>query len=557
VYSVTCAHITCVCAIWTKPYVYTRLAHIFGHMEFVPIARACMHPCMHAFATDVDISRPHSRVSSVLALETRSTSSRESVRDVERDDGRNRATASRARARDPFHSFIRPGGASRQFFWTIGSSDAVGGRARGMSGGVSDSVEDLHPIAERVGWSFGKEATRTTETKEDYAAAAPGRREGDDAEASRRAGSSASLSASSTHLELEEVAERFAALSPWAVKADEEAASARATSARERDALEPLLRENPDRFCLFPIKHRKVWEMYKKAEASFWTAEEVDLTYDYRDWITLNDNEQHFISHVLAFFAASDGIVLENLCSRFMTDVQLPEARSFYGFQLAIENIHSEMYSLLLDTYIKDSAKKKDLFRAIHTVPTVAKKADWAIRWIGSDASFAERLVGFACVEGIFFSGSFCAIFWLKKRGLMRGLTFSNELISRDEGLHCDFACLLYGMLENPLPENLLHEIVGEAVKIEKEFVCDALSCALVGMNANLMSTYIEFVADRLLVQLGASKLYQAVNPFDWMELISLQGKANFFEHRVDQYQKAGVMHTAEDNHAFRTDCDF
>ena len=435
--------------------------------------------------------------------------------------------------------------------------NAPGGRARAMSGGVSDSVEDLHPIAERVGWSFGKEATKTTETKEDYAKAAPGRREGDDAEAPRRAGSSASLSASSTHLELEEVAERFAALSPWAVKADEEAASARATSARERDALEPLLRENPDRFCLFPIKHRKVWEMYKKAEASFWTAEEVDLTYDYRDWITLNDNEQHFISHVLAFFAASDGIVLENLCSRFMTDVQLPEARSFYGFQLAIENIHSEMYSLLLDTYIKDSAKKKDLFRAIHTVPTVAKKADWAIRWIGSDASFAERLVGFACVEGIFFSGSFCAIFWLKKRGLMRGLTFSNELISRDEGLHCDFACLLYGMLENPLPENLLHEIVGDAVKIEKEFVCDALSCALVGMNANLMSTYIEFVADRLLVQLGASKLYHAVNPFDWMELISLQGKANFFEHRVDQYQKAGVMHTAEDNHAFRTDCDF
>ena len=431
-----------------------------------------------------------------------------------------------------------------------------------MSGGVSDSVEDLHPIAERGGWSFGKgdagkDATKTKETKEDYAAAAPGRREGDDAKAPRRTDSSASLSASSTHLELEEVAERFAALSPWAVKADEEAASARATSARERDALEPLLRENPDRFCLFPIKHRKVWEMYKKAEASFWTAEEVDLTYDYRDWITLNDNEQHFISHVLAFFAASDGIVLENLCSRFMTDVQLPEARSFYGFQLAIENIHSEMYSLLLDTYIKDSAKKKDLFRAIHTVPTVAKKADWAIRWIGSDASFAERLVGFACVEGIFFSGSFCAIFWLKKRGLMRGLTFSNELISRDEGLHCDFACLLYGMLENPLPENLLHEIVGDAVKIEKEFVCDALSCALVGMNANLMSTYIEFVADRLLVQLGASKLYHAVNPFDWMELISLQGKANFFEHRVDQYQKAGVMHTAEDNHAFRTDCDF
>jgi ribonucleoside-diphosphate reductase subunit M2 len=358
-------------------------------------------------------------------------------------------------------------------------------------------------------------------------------------------------------LELEEVAERIAAMSPWAARADQEAARARATASRERDAAEPLLRDNPDRFCLFPIKHAKVWEMYKKAEASFWTAEEVDLTYDYRDWITLNDNEQHFISHVLAFFAASDGIVLENLCSRFMTDVQLPEARSFYGFQLAIENIHSEMYSLLLDTYIKDPKKKSDLFRAIHTVPTVAKKADWALKWIGSDASFAERLVGFACVEGIFFSGSFCAIFWLKKRGLMRGLTFSNELISRDEGLHCDFACLLYSMLENPLSEKVLHQLVGDAVTIEKEFVCDALSCSLVGMNANMMSTYIEFVADRLLLQLGVSKLYNAVNPFDWMELISLQGKANFFEHRVDQYQKAGVMQGGEENHSFRTDCDF
>ena len=424
-----------------------------------------------------------------------------------------------------------------------------------MMTNVKDPVEDLHPRT----WLRGKaraDGTGDAAVGED---AAKGGGDGEEAAArrARRTSSGESLSASSTHLELEEVAERIAAMSPWAARADQEAAMARATASRERDAAEPLLRDNPDRFCLFPIKHAKVWEMYKKAEASFWTAEEVDLTYDYRDWITLNDNEQHFISHVLAFFAASDGIVLENLCSRFMTDVQLPEARSFYGFQLAIENIHSEMYSLLLDTYIKDPKKKSDLFRAIHTVPTVAKKADWALKWIGSDASFAERLVGFACVEGIFFSGSFCAIFWLKKRGLMRGLTFSNELISRDEGLHCDFACLLYSMLENPLSEKVLHQLVGDAVTIEKEFVCDALSCSLVGMNANMMSTYIEFVADRLLLQLGVSKLYNAVNPFDWMELISLQGKANFFEHRVDQYQKAGVMQGGEENHSFRTDCDF
>lgn len=424
-----------------------------------------------------------------------------------------------------------------------------------MMTNVKDSVEDLRTRT----WLRGKaraDGTGDAAVGED---AAKGGGDGEEAAArrARRTSSGESLSASSTHLELEEVAERIAAMSPWAARADQEAAMARATASRERDAAEPLLRDNPDRFCLFPIKHAKVWEMYKKAEASFWTAEEVDLTYDYRDWITLNDNEQHFISHVLAFFAASDGIVLENLCSRFMTDVQLPEARSFYGFQLAIENIHSEMYSLLLDTYIKDPKKKSDLFRAIHTVPTVAKKADWALKWIGSDASFAERLVGFACVEGIFFSGSFCAIFWLKKRGLMRGLTFSNELISRDEGLHCDFACLLYSMLENPLSEKVLHQLVGDAVKIEKEFVCDALSCSLVGMNANMMSTYIEFVADRLLLQLGVSKLYNAVNPFDWMELISLQGKANFFEHRVDQYQKAGVMQGGEENHSFRTDCDF
>jgi ribonucleoside-diphosphate reductase subunit M2 len=423
---------------------------------------------------------------------------------------------------------------------------------------VSDSVEDLHPITSAVkaaarGGEYAREEARGA-VVEEKARVGGARLSGRGRAAST---SSESLSGSSTHLEVEEVAERIAAMSPWAKAADMEASKARALAAKERDSRESMLRDNPDRFCLFPIKYPRVWDMYKKAEASFWTAEEVDLTYDYRDWITLNDNEQHFISHVLAFFAASDGIVLENLCSRFMTDVQLPEARAFYGFQLAIENIHSEMYSLLLDAYIKDPQKRHDLFKAIHTVPTVAKKADWALEWIGSDASFAERLVGFACVEGIFFSGSFCAIFWLKKRGLMRGLTFSNELISRDEGLHCDFACLLYGMLENQLSEELLHRIVGDAVTIEKEFVCDALSCSLVGMNADLMSTYIEFVADRLLVALGASKLYNAVNPFDWMELISLQGKANFFEHRVDQYQKAGVMHSGADNFEFRTDVDF
>ena len=430
--------------------------------------------------------------------------------------------------------------------------------ARGFMSRVKDSVEDLRPIAAKMREKEGYEGPVDADGAFGRFGGGGGTKGGDGGAAAKAAAAEApSRSESSTHLEVEEVAVRVAAMSPWAVKADEAAASARATASREQDAMEPLLRDNPNRFCLFPIKHPKIWEMYKKAEASFWTAEEVDLTYDFKDWVTLNEHEQHFISHVLAFFAASDGIVLENLCARFMNDVQLPEARSFYGFQLAIENIHSEMYSLLLDTYIKDPKKKSDLFRAIHTVPTVAMKADWALRWIGSDASFAERLVGFACVEGIFFSGSFCAIFWLKKRGLMRGLTFSNELISRDEGLHCDFACLLYSMLENPLSEEVLHEIIGDAVKIEKEFVCDALSCSLVGMNAELMSTYIEFVADRLLVQLGASKLFNAINPFDWMELISLQGKANFFEHRVDQYQKAGVMNNGEDNHSFRTDVDF
>jgi len=313
----------------------------------------------------------------------------------------------------------------------------------------------------------------------------------------------------------------------------------------EIDAAEPMLQPNPSRFVIFPIKHHDMWVMYKKAEASFWTAEEVDLANDLNDWEKLTENEQHFIKHVLAFFAASDGIVNENLIERFSSEVQYPEARFFYGFQIMIENIHSEMYSLLIDTYVRDPAEKDKLFNAIETVPCVQKKAEWALRWITESRRFAERLVAFAVVEGIFFSGSFCAIFWLKKRGLMPGLTFSNELISRDEGMHCDFACLLYNQLEHQLSDDELYAIVGDAVAHEKEFVCEALDVALIGMNAELMSQYIEFCADRLLVALGAPKLYGTQNPFDWMELISLQGKTNFFERRVGEYQKAGVMASA------------
>ncbi|KAE9453631.1 hypothetical protein C3L33_14457, partial [Rhododendron williamsianum] len=325
---------------------------------------------------------------------------------------------------------------------------------------------------------------------------------------------------------------------------------------------EPLLTPNPDRFCMFPIKYPQIWEMYKKAEASFWTAEEVDLSDDIRHWDeALTADEKHFITHVLAFFAASDGIVLENLAGRFMKEVQVAEARAFYGFQIAIENIHSEMYSLLLESYIKDSNEKDRLFHAIETIPCVEKKANWALKWIDGGESFAERIVAFACVEGIFFSGSFCAIFWLKKRGLMPGLTFSNELISRDEGLHCDFACLLYELLNNKLSEERVRGIVADAVEIEREFVCDALPCALVGMNGDLMSEYIEFVADRLLGALGYEKMYDAKNPFDWMELISLQGKTNFFEKRVGEYQKASVMNSLNGNgggiHVFKLDEDF
>lgn len=321
---------------------------------------------------------------------------------------------------------------------------------------------------------------------------------------------------------------------------------------------EPLLQDNKDRFVIFPIQHNDIWQFYKNAEASFWTAEEVDLSPDLHDWQNkLNDNERFFISRVLAFFAASDGIVNENLAINFLQEVQYPEARCFYGFQIMIENIHSEMYSLLIDTYVKDPAEKDYLLRAIETIPCVTKKAKWALRWI-TKGSFAERLIAFAAVEGIFFSGSFCSIFWLKKRGLMPGLTFSNELISRDEGLHCDFACLLYvNHLQNKLSEETIREIIVDAVAIEKEFVTDALPVKLIGMNAELMCQYIEFVADRLLVALGSNKVWNATNPFDFMELISLQGKTNFFERRVGEYQKTGVAQTNSEQNTFSLDEDF
>lgn len=319
--------------------------------------------------------------------------------------------------------------------------------------------------------------------------------------------------------------------------------------------MEPLLAENPNRFVLFPIQNADVWQFYKQAEASFWTAEEIDLSQDQKDWNNLNDNERHFIKHVLAFFAASDGIVNENLAVNFMQEVQLPEARCFYGFQIMMENIHSETYSLLIDTYIKDPKEKDYLFNALETVPAVQKKGEWALKWINSE-NFAERLVAFAAVEGIFFSGSFCSIFWLKKRGLMPGLTFSNELISRDEGLHCDFACLLYGYLQNKLPTERVQAIIADAVTIEQEFVTEALPVSLIGMNAKTMSQYIEFVADRLLVALGCGKIYNTTNPFDFMEMISVQGKTNFFEKRVAEYQKAGVMSERNDN-VFSLDEDF
>ena len=321
--------------------------------------------------------------------------------------------------------------------------------------------------------------------------------------------------------------------------------------------VEPILLENNNRFVLFPIQHDDIWSFYKRAEASFWTAEEIDLSPDLIDWEKkLNDDERHFVKHVLAFFAASDGIVNENLAENFLSEVQYTEAKFFYGFQITIENIHSETYSLLIDTYIKDTAEKNHLFNAIDTLECVKKTADWALRWI-EKGSFAERLVAFAAVEGIFFSGSFCSIFWLKKRGLMPGLSFSNELISRDEGLHCDFACLLYTKhLINRLSKEQVQQIITDAVEIEKEFILEALPVKLIGMNSDLMSQYIEFVADRLLLELGNEKVYNVSNPFDFMEMISIQGKTNFFEKRVGEYQKAGVL-AGKENQTFSLDEEF
>lgn len=304
--------------------------------------------------------------------------------------------------------------------------------------------------------------------------------------------------------------------------------------------IEPILDENDDKFVMFPVQYNDIWEMYKKQVDCFWRAEEVDLSRDLGDWEKLNADEKKFISMILAFFAASDGIVLENLAVRFMGDVQVAEARSFYGFQIAMENIHSEMYSLLIDTYIKDSAEKDTYFRAMNNFPCIQKKADWAKKWIGDNrSSFASRLVAFAAIEGIFFSSSFASIYWIKKRGLMPGLTFSNELISRDEALHTEFAVLLYSKLQKQLPKKRIHEIIQEATEIEKEFICDAIPCRMIGMNTTLMKQYIEFVADRLCTQLGYDKIYNSSNPFDFMELISVESKVNFFERTNSEYALA------------------
>ncbi|MGB0981382.1 MAG: ribonucleotide-diphosphate reductase subunit beta, partial [Winogradskyella sp.] len=323
--------------------------------------------------------------------------------------------------------------------------------------------------------------------------------------------------------------------------------------------IEPILAENKDRFVIFPIQHHDLWEWYKKSEASMWTAEEIDLHQDITDWTTkLNDDERYFIKHVLAFFAASDGIVNENLAENFVSEVQYSEAKFFYGFQIMMENIHSETYSLLIDTYVKDEKEKANLFNAIETFPAIKKKADWALKWIESP-SFAERLIAFAAVEGIFFSGSFCSIFWLKKRGLMPGLTFSNELISRDEGMHCDFAVHLHEHhLINKVPKTRIKEIIVDALNIEREFITESLPASLIGMNANLMSQYLEFVTDGLLDDLGCDKVYNTANPFDFMDMISLQGKTNFFEKRVGDYQKAGVLNK-DDNEEdkYNMDMDF
>lgn len=321
---------------------------------------------------------------------------------------------------------------------------------------------------------------------------------------------------------------------------------------------EPILQKNNDRFVIFPIQHDDIWEWYKKSEASFWTAEEIDLHQDLTDWNEkLNDDERYFIKHILAFFAASDGIVNENLAENFINEVQYSEAKFFYGFQIMMENIHSETYSLLIDTYVKDEKEKHLLFNAIDNFPAIKKKADWALKWIDSP-DFAERLIAFAAVEGIFFSGAFCSIFWLKKRGLMPGLTFSNELISRDEGVHCDFAVHLHNHhLINKVPKERIHEILIDALNIEREFITESLPASLIGMNSALMTQYLEFVTDRLLSELGCEKEFNISNPFDFMDLISLQGKTNFFEKRVSEYQKAGVMNKEEEKDKFNFDAEF
>lgn len=321
---------------------------------------------------------------------------------------------------------------------------------------------------------------------------------------------------------------------------------------------EPILQENPNRFVIFPIQHHDIWSWYKKQEACFWTAEEIDLHQDLSDWSNkLNADEKYFIKHILAFFAASDGIVNENLAENFVNEVQYSEAKFFYGFQIMMENIHSETYSLLIDTYVKDPQEKDKLFKAIEVFPSIREKADWALKWIESP-SFAERLIAFAAVEGIFFSGAFCSIFWLKKRGLMPGLTFSNELISRDEGMHCDFAVHLHNHhLKNKVSESRIKDIIVDALNIEREFITESLPVSLIGMNAKLMTQYLEFVTDRLLVELGCSKVYNATNPFDFMDMISLQGKTNFFEKRVSEYQKAGVLNKESGEAKISFDAEF
>lgn len=320
---------------------------------------------------------------------------------------------------------------------------------------------------------------------------------------------------------------------------------------------EILLSEDEKRFVIFPIKQDAFWDMYKKAQANFWTAEELDLTKDLKDYVELSDDEKHFLNSVLAFFAASDGIVNENLVERFCNEVQLLEAKFFYGFQIAIENIHSETYSLLIDTYIKDLTLKNKLLNAVETIPSVKKKADWALKWIGDKSDFSKRVIAFACVEGIFFSGAFCSIFWLKKRGLMPGLCHSNELISRDEGLHTEFAVLIHHTLQNKCSPEDIYSIVKEAVAIEKEFITESLPCKLIGMNNDLMAQYIEYVADRLLLMLKLNKIYNSDNPFDWMEAISIQGKTNFFEKRVGEYSNAANPKSDSNDNIFELDEDF